>query len=191
MVVAIEGSIGVGKSTVINILEKRGFTVQCEPVAVWTLLEKLYTQPKDYAALFELQVLASYANQKPGLQVLERSAESALHVFARMLHTDGSITDEQMELVRAAYKLIPHRAPTKFIYLQADLNLCQRRIAWRGRSEESSVQLEYLQRLEAAYAAFLSSVDSVVIQVHELDSPDDIADKIVALIFPDDIVKKE
>jgi deoxyadenosine/deoxycytidine kinase len=62
--VALEGLIGVGKSTVLNILkEDYGYDVAPEPVDQWTLLEQFYDDRKKYALAFETQVLCSYAHK--------------------------------------------------------------------------------------------------------------------------------
>lgn len=180
MVIAIEGSIGVGKSTVLKELEKRGYITQAEPVQHWTLLPKLYSDPQAYAAIFQVQVLASYAYYKEGLQFLERSAQSARGVFAQMLMEDGAIRQDQLPIIDSVLQMLPSEKPDIFIYLRASAELCQSRVQWRAREGEEGVKLEYLDRLDKAYLAFLPTVKHIIIDVQESDSPSAVANKILS-----------
>lgn len=182
MVVAIEGSIGVGKSTVLAELSNLGYSVQCESVDHWTLLDKFYKDPEHFAALFQIQVISSYANQDDDIQLLERSAQSARGVFTRMLEADGFITNQQAAVVDNVMKLLPFASPSLFIYLDASPELCHRRIAWRGRTAEMDTTTRYLVKLEAFYAEFLATVPHVRVTVYEKDSPMDVAMKVHAVL---------
>ena len=179
MVIAIEGSIGVGKSTVLKELERRGHIVQTEPVEHWTLLHDLYKDMEKYGALFQVQVLATYASYKPRVQFLERSAQSARGVFSAMMYRDGYITPAQLQTIDSVAKMIPVPAPEVFVYLEAEAELCQSRIQWRARDGEEAVELKYLRKLDAAYKDWLPSVRHFVIKVKASDSPSVVADSIL------------
>jgi deoxyguanosine kinase len=182
VLVSIEGSIGVGKSTVLHELEKRGHVVQGESVEHWTLLQKMYENPMQYGALFQIQVITSFANQKKNLQFQERSAIVSRGVFTEMMHKDGYISKQQVETIDQVLHWIPTPQPQLHIYLKADHKLCQRRIAWRGRDGEEAVHLDYLHKLEDAYMTFLPSVNHKIIVVEEEHTPEQIADKILEYV---------
>jgi deoxyguanosine kinase len=176
---AIEGLIGVGKSTVLQELYARGFVVQTEAVDAWTLLPHMAADPARYGALFQLQVLVSYAARVHGVEFMERSADSALHVFAAKLAAESFISEAQLQMLRDVYAMLPHPPPERYIYLRADPELCMRRIAERSRNGEGGVTLQYLQALDEAYSAFFAERNVAVIDVLESDTPADIADKIM------------
>lgn len=181
MVVAIEGSIGIGKSTVLRELGG-GFE---EQVDHWTLLKKFYADQKRFSFVFQLQVIASYAEVEEHAYV-ERSAMSALGVFSTMLVKSGSMTQEQLQMLHAIYASIPHCDPSHFIYLKASPQLCLERMSWRGRDGEAAVSLEYLQALEEAYEEFFKREDVkdrvTVLEIQPHETPAQIAARIRAII---------
>ena len=133
MVVAIEGLIGVGKSTVLRELERRGHSVEFEQVDHWTLLPKMYaTQAQDSEAaegirtLFEIQIICSLASRS-ATDFTERSIESAMDIFMPLL-----VKDEDMKsLIRSVASLAQHRGapPSLYVYLDADVDLCLQRLS--------------------------------------------------------------
>ena len=87
----IEGPIGVGKSTILQSLEKRGLPVYFEPIEEWKpLLENFYQSGGSPAAAIILQrkILDTIVTRATNIResnhdvvVMERSFLSGLHVF--------------------------------------------------------------------------------------------------------------
>lgn len=156
--IAVEGLIGVGKSTVMERLQH--FAVRPEPIASWTLLPQFYKQRGENALAFELQVLCSYCHEDfdAGNIVMERSPDSALGVFVPMLVGEGSLDAQALGLLHAAAAALPLKRADAFVYICAPAHVCMQRLAWRNRSEESrAVTAAYLAQLEAAYANFFAT----------------------------------
>lgn len=201
--VALEGLIGVGKSTVLSILQKDyGYDVAPEPVDQWTLLEQFYEDRPRYAMAFETQVLCSYAHKsfhaarapqapKPSATacgsacscteaalILERSPDSAYWVFANMLHKQGHISEADFETLGALYRSLPLAHVDKVIYISAPVEVCMQRLAWRDRANETSkVSEAYLSDLHTRYLEWLSEspLKFKLVSLTGLESPAEVA----------------
>ena len=176
MQVSIEGLIGVGKTTVLQELVKRRYSVAFENVDEWSLLPKMYsTRDPKISALFEIQILCSLAAREP-VDFTERSISSALGVFMPQLIHD----QDHVALIRQVVALASNEQPDVFVYLEADPQLCLRRIGNRQRKGEEGISLQYLRDLHAAHLQWLQTIPHIRILVQEDDSPAQIASKIEA-----------
>ncbi|CAI6004028.1 unnamed protein product [Closterium sp. NIES-65] len=184
--VAVEGNIGVGKSTVLSALGARlnsdvalrravtggaDVALQPEPLREWrnvrgsgeNALDAFYKDPKRFAYTFQSLVFISRASQyRHGLQqhpsalrLCERSLFCDRLVFAPAAVAGGLFTPLEEALydswVDAVLPMLPGVVPDAFIYLRADPSVCLQRLKQRSRSEETSVDLPYLQRLHELY----------------------------------------
>ena len=123
IVICIEGSIGVGKSTMISELKTRlknsfgdrPIVYQPEPVDMWmavrgmdgtSILEKFYADQVRHAFSFQTLALITIAKQlrevilsNPGAIIItERSIYSSKSVFVRSLYDAGMITDTDIQI---------------------------------------------------------------------------------------------
>ena len=158
--ISIEGNVGVGKSTVLGELEN----VREERVDSWTLLPAFYRDSKKYSFAFQLQVVASYADAE--VSYLERSAHSAYHVFSAILHADGFLDDEEMQLLKTVIDKLPKS--DHHIYLRLPAEQCLERIKKRARNGEESISLEYLKKIEERHDAIFKNV--IYLEGHETPS---------------------
>ena len=191
MRIAIEGLIGIGKSTALSMLEGQ-YRVAYEPLESWTLLPQFYANKKKFGAVFEAQVLCSFAlesfqygNASNETLLMERSPESALHVFARMLLTNGEISNENYELLQRMYQQWPIAKADAFIFLDGEPDMCLKRILERERvSETNSIQVSFLKALREAYISFFTKQEKTFLLLHvePEEKPHQIASRIVSAI---------
>ena len=173
--IAIEGSIGVGKSTFIDIiksLDTEGkYEFLPEPVKQWTnlggvnMLQKFYDDPQEHAFTFQTWVLITRANQvaetpKKAIRIIERSFDSSLHCFANILKENGFLSDVQMDLLRELAWTLKSNASGRlevdaYVYLKGDPATCLDRIRSRNRPEEGLIDIAYLTSLNKAYDTFM------------------------------------
>ena len=182
---SLEGNVGVGKSTVLRELEKRGVRVHQEAVEHWTLLERFYKDPVTFSFAFQNQVLSSYAATPPETQLVERCADIALGVFVPMLQERDSLTEEEVTLLHEIKEALPLRPIRKFIYLQADVDLCMQRIAWRSRGGEEAISKQYLKDLDSQYMRFFETLDAsryTIVTVTEDLTPTQVAELVLAAL---------
>jgi deoxyadenosine/deoxycytidine kinase len=182
--ISIEGNIGAGKSEVLKILAARGFQIRPEPVQSWTLLKPYYEDPSTFAFALQAQILVSYADLETEEPIfVERSARSALEVFAKMLVDQRKISDSQMSVLSCMYFQLPIPQSFSIVYLDIDSKACLQRISERRREGEEAIAEDYLETVRLNYEKYLASVEDQInvikIDVQNL-SPAEVADKILS-----------
>lgn len=181
-VISIEGSIGAGKSTLIDGLIKRhenNFILIPEPVEEWksimigdkNILECFYQDMKNVALPFQLialitrrQIFNQKLEEAKNLEkelgsevylITERTVFSDKHIFANMLHSDGFITDVGMVAYDMWNKIFSEECKIyKTIYLTTEPDVCMKRIKIRNRKGEDKITLEYLEECQRAHDKF-------------------------------------
>ena len=176
MIVAVDGNIGSGKSTVLAKL-RATHDVFLEPVDSWTLLDKFYEDKRKYALAFNLEVLAGFSDlESPasgGVVVSERSPLTARDVFARIMVNEGAMTDVEWDLYKRYHDLIGWE-PDAIVYIDTPVATCHERMRRRGRACETTVEIEYLERVERAYDTLLRFTKVPVVRVDGLSDEDEI-----------------
>lgn len=173
-VLIIEGNIGAGKSTFLQLLEKHlVIDPVYEPHQKWqnigngeNLLEKFYSDISRWAYTFQtyafvtrvLEQERKFKEATCDVQILERSVFSDRYCFAKNCYEMGVMQPIEWQIYRDWFRwLVDGYAtkPTGFIYLQADPQVCYDRLRKRNRQEESSVPLDYLKRLHEKHEQWL------------------------------------
>ena len=180
-VIAIEGNIGVGKSTFLERLraefaDDARVVFVAEPVAEWEsvrdekgrgVLECYYRDKNRYAFSFQmlayisrLSALRAALAARPAVVVMERSLETDRRVFAAMLHDDGHIGQLEMSIYLKWYDaFMADLPPTKHVYLRCDPATAAARAKRRARAGEC-VPLAYLRACHDYHERWLMSGDA-------------------------------
>ncbi|XP_074595238.1 deoxynucleoside kinase [Brevipalpus obovatus] len=169
--IVVEGNIGSGKTTVIELLRQKGKAAFiAEPVKKWTnlngenLLQKLYEDPKRWSFMFQQYVYLTMAQnhekarKKEGITIMERSIHSARNVFIENLKNRQLITKPEYEVLDSWYNHLastPGYTPKSYIYVKSDPELCLQRIKSRNRPEEASIDIDYLKGLHTLHQSWL------------------------------------
>lgn len=179
-VLIVEGNIGAGKSTFLQMI-KNYFDVQIiyEPDKKWqnvgdgeNLLDMFYKDTKRWAYTFQTYAFVTrvveqeqYALRYPGaVQIVERSVYADRYCFARNCYEMGTMSKLEWRLYQEWFSWLVDSYTTKpagFIYLQVDPQVCYQRMLKRSRSAESAVPLEYLKMLHMRHEEWL-------VQKHEV-----------------------
>lgn len=155
MKISIGGSIGCGKSTILDKLQKDGYTVFFEPLDEWKHLPKFYENKERWSFTFQMEVLNSFQQLKQENEhcvICERSPWESYHIFSKMLLESGCMTPGEFELFEGLYHKLAWK-PDLFIYLRTTPETCHDRILKRQRSCETNIDIQYLQKLHAKYDA--------------------------------------
>lgn len=169
----LEGNIGVGKSTFLQLIQQQLPLVNVifEPVDQWhkhgngqSLLAQFYSNPTRWAYTMETFAMMcrvrDYAKEQKifaDVRIMERSVFSGHYCFAKNDYLNGFMNDLEWELYQEwASFLMQNKcpAPAGFIYLQAEPTTVAARIAKRRRSGET-ISLDYLEQLHNRHQEFL------------------------------------
>lgn len=179
IILSIEGNIGAGKTTIIEKLKEymgniHGVLFLKEPLDIWegikdsvtgeNILQKFYGDPAKYAFSFQVMAYASRLSMireaierhQPAVIICERSLEADKNIFAQMLHDEGTIDDVNFQIYNMFYKEFSEKYQLDgVIYIDADADVCHRRVGTRCREGESGISLEYLQKCKDYHDAWL------------------------------------
>lgn len=131
MVIAIEGTIGAGKTTVMTQFnEEWPGTCSCvyEPVKEWTenttMLADLYNEPKRHAFGFEVGSILQLSKHHPEQEqiiIQERSIFAAYYVFSTCQHELGDISQAEFDmLTELMERSVPRTKTEGIFYLRID-----------------------------------------------------------------------
>lgn len=166
--IAIAGNIGVGKSTLVEMLCARlDWEPYFEPVAENPYLEDFYSDMHAWAfhsqVFFLTHRLRSHQEllNHPTSVVQDRSVYEDAEIFARNLYQRGHINERDHATYRDLFGLLIKllKPPDLVVYLQASVPTLLTRIARRGRDFESKISKEYLAQLNILYEEWIADFD--------------------------------
>lgn len=158
--IAVEGPIGVGKTTLARKLsEVLDSELILEQAEENPFLERFYQDPKTGALPTQLYFLFQRARQ---LQELRQSDMfTPLRIADYLMDKDrlfarSTLDEEELRLYEQVYDNLTIDAPKPdlVIYLQAPVSVLAERIKKRGRREEVPISGNYLQTICDAYTDF-------------------------------------
>ena len=158
--IAIEGPLGVGKTTLANkIATTFNYDAFLEQPAENPFLKNFYRNPSQSALATQLFFLFQRMQQIQDLK--QRSLFETVRVADFLIEKDRlfaevTLSNEEMDLYDKVYDHITLDAPTPdlVIYLQAPIDVLKERITKRGNINEQYLTLEYLEKLNDAYSRF-------------------------------------
>lgn len=177
----IAGNIGVGKSTLIDLLaDALGWTPVPELDATPPYLDAYYADPQRWA--FQLQIwflsrrLAKHQQLAAlaGTVIQDRSIYEDAAVFAASLHAQGILSSQDYATYQELYAAISQalRPPDLIVYLRATIPTLLQRIARRARPAEAAISAAYLASLERHYAAWIASWSTCPVLIIDTDDID-------------------
>jgi len=188
--VAVAGTIGAGKTSLVAWLVKRyGLVPFYEPNDENPYLADFYRDMKAWAYHSQIFFLSHklklhqelLASTKPA--VIDRTIYEDAEIFARNLHAQGCLSKRDWSVYRELYAGICRslRPPDVLIALTCPLATAKKRIARRGRAMERAIPDAYLRRLHRLYARWFDAYDlSPVVRIDtgKLDYVEDLVDLI-------------
>lgn len=163
--IAVEGPIGVGKTTLARRLaDTFNYEVLLEQAQENPFLERFYREPRRYALQTELFFLFQRAEQLRELKqhsLFEQVRVSDFLIDKNELFAQVTLDEDEFGLYRNVHRHLTLDAPRPdlVIYLQAPTSVLLQRIGKRGLAHERSIDGDYLDRLNNAYARFFHFYD--------------------------------
>lgn len=177
----VEGNIGTGKSTFLNMIESlhnEKYQVIYEPVDVWTnfkdtsgknILQYFYEDPKRFAYTFQNTAFVSRVEKLREIDktkeavFIERSIWSDKNVFAKNCFESGMMSEIEYMLYLKWFEWLEENlkfeGTPEFVYLRCSPETSFERMKKRNRSEEIGVSLEYLSQIHQKHEDWL--LDSI------------------------------
>jgi deoxyguanosine kinase len=176
--IAVEGPIGVGKSTLVRRLaDSLSYQSLLEKPEENPFLERFYANQRHAALSAQLFFLFQRAQQLSDLRQSDLFEQSHIADFVFQkdpLFAQITLDANELELYNKVYQQVGVDIPTPdlVIYLQAPVKVLKERIQHRGVRFERSIDNDYLERVNEAYSQFfLSYNDSplLIINAAEID----------------------
>jgi deoxyadenosine/deoxycytidine kinase len=176
--IAIEGPIGVGKTTLAEIMaERMGGRLVLETVEENPFLASFYADRRKHAFQAQLFFLLSRFAQQQELfqQDLFTQSTIADYLFAKdRIFAALTLDPNELALYERVYDLLGPRIvkPDLVVYLQARTEVLLSRVRRRGRSFEHGLDPAYLDALSRAYNDFFFHYDEtplLVVNASDID----------------------
>ena len=179
MLISIEGNIGTGKTTLINILNKKfgkknNVIFVDEPIQQWlnlkdsdgeNILGKFYGDQQRWSYSFQMHAFITRSkaileqNTDDNVVIIERSVITDRNVFAYLLYESGKISEMEWKLYIEWFDWLTEHfskiTPDKFIYLKADPKISYQRMVNRTRDEEADIPIDYLNQVSEKHDQWL------------------------------------
>lgn len=153
---AIDGPIGVGKTTLVDLLARRFEGVKVLEDATNPFLDKFYKDRP--GAAFQTQLYYLLSRFKQQQEIVQQELFQRLVVADYPFQKDRifaylNLTDDELLIYDKLYAMLESQVPTPdlVLYLVADIDTCMSRIRKRNRAYEKKLSEEYMVELIDAY----------------------------------------
>ena len=176
--IAIEGPIGVGKTSLANLLSKElGARLVLEDFEDNPFLPDFYNDPDRFGFQTQLFFLLQRYRQQQDLRQVDMFQKLLItdYMFVKdRLFASLNLDDKEMSLYDTVATLLERNIikPDLVIYLQGDTDILMNNIAKRGRNMERNVTWEYIDALNQVYTEYFfryQETPLVIINTNNID----------------------
>ena len=164
--IVVAGNIGVGKSTLVQLLcQQLSWDAFFEPVTENPYLADFYQDMNTWSFHSQVFFLAHRLQihhsilKHPGGVIQDRSLYEDAEIFARNLFLQGNLSQRDYDTYRALYQSLTEFLPPPdlVIYLRASVPTLMQRISQRNRTYELAIPQDYLEKLNTLYCEWIDS----------------------------------
>lgn len=207
-VLSIEGNIGSGKNTLLNMMHRylnsHDICVKKEPTYKWSnihstqvedgcnqnILDLFYNDTPRWAFTTQMKTttcrIKEYDRIKRPLGFCERSWLSDKHVFVPTLYDCSYMTEIECDIYNENYSIIAPHFPNidGIVYIRSSVDNCMQRLLQKNKNQNTSISFSYLSALHSNYEKWIHSnelhlpVCVIDIDCNELDHNEVLQDSI-------------
>lgn len=182
--VAIAGNIGAGKTSLTESLAQHfQWTAFFESVDGNPYLSDFYEDMRRWSFNLQIYFLSTrfrhhkeMLNRDGGL-IQDRTIYEDVEIFAKNLFKMGLMSERDFNNYQALFEEMVHflRPPDLLIYLRAQVPTLVRQIQKRGREYESTIRIDYLERLNELYESWIDRYpyQKLIIDTDDIDFVND------------------
>ncbi|RNC91817.1 MAG: 2-amino-4-hydroxy-6-hydroxymethyldihydropteridine diphosphokinase [Allomuricauda sp.] len=177
--IAIEGTIGVGKTTLAKkIAAQFNAKLVLERFADNAFLPKFYEDPARYAFPLEMAFLADryqqFTDDTTQFDLFKSFMVSDYDIFKSLIFAKITLQKEEFELYRKLFNFMYKevKKPGIYVYLYQNTERLLTNIKSRGRAYEQRIDETYLEKINRGYLDFIKGhpeQNSLIINLEELD----------------------
>jgi deoxyadenosine/deoxycytidine kinase len=186
MHIAITGNIGAGKTTLTKLLSNNyKWIAQFEDTEQNPYLDDFYYDMAKWAFNLQIYFLSSRFKQIKEIRehkkniIQDRTIYEDVYIFAFNLHEMGLMQTRDYDNYLNLFNLMKEyiQAPDLLIYLRASVPTLVNQIQKRGREYETSISIEYLQRLNDKYEEWITNYTEGKLLIIDVDNMDFVDNK--------------
>ena len=181
--IAIEGPIGVGKTSLAKLLAKElGARLVLEDFEDNPFLPDFYNDPERFGFQTQLFFLLQRYRQQQDLRQVDMFQKLLItdYMFVKdRLFASLNLDDKEMHLYDTVASLLERNIirPDLVIYLQADTDVLMKNIAKRGRNMERNITWEYIDALNQVYTEYFFRYQDTPLVIINTDNIDFVENK--------------
>jgi deoxyguanosine kinase len=182
----IEGNIGAGKTTLAQMIsEKYQTKLVLEQFADNPFLPKFYENQEQYSFPLEMAFLAERYNQLnrelSHFDLFSPFTISDYYFMKSLIFAQNTLQPDEYNLYRQFFTIIYEKMPKPdlYVYLHKDTDLLLKNIAERGRTYETFITKEYLEKITQGYFSYFrqqTDFPILIIDTNGIDFVDKPAD---------------
>ena len=175
--IAVEGPIGVGKTSLVNLLARRFRSTRVLEDVDNPFLEEFYRDKRGAAFRCQLFFMLSRYDQQTKLnqQDLFRNLITSDYTFAKdKIFAYLTLEDSELMIYNRLWDVLVEDVPKPdlVIYLQASLDNITKRIKSKSKAAEKAATAGYLKEVSEAYSHYFYRYDETPLLVENTDGID-------------------
>ncbi|MCE5091186.1 deoxynucleoside kinase [Staphylococcus devriesei] len=182
--IAIEGPIGVGKSSLAHKLSQTlNYYEEREIIDENPFLSDFYDDISKWSFQTEMFFLCNRYKQAKDIAKMTQGVVSDYHIYKNKIFARNTLDDTEFDKFDRIFNILTEdiQMPNMIIFLDAHLDVLKQRIAKRNRSFEYQIEDDYLLKLKQDYLAFYNSLKQngenvILINTSEIDFVNNEAD---------------
>ena len=181
MQVSVAGNIGSGKTSLTELLSSHyKWEANYEDVIDNPYLDDFYNHMERWSFNLQIYFLKSrfsqlLQNKKSNKTIIQdRTIYEDAFIFAPNLHSMGLMNQRDFQNYRSLFELMESTIypPDLLIYVRSSIPNLVSKIHKRGREYENTISIDYLNRLNERYEAWISTYDKGELLIIDVDNID-------------------